>query len=62
MYIRNGYFSYIALNFVDTTALDHEIASDIRKNHRYHLIDVVPYGNFGGKPGTYIIWRLEPAS
>ncbi len=62
MYIKQGYFSYIALNFVDTVALDHTLAKDIRANHRYHLIDVVPYGESGGKPGTYIIWRLEPAS
>jgi hypothetical protein len=62
VYIKEGYFSYIALNFVDTTSLDHVIAADVRKNHRYRLIDVVPYGESGGKPGTYIIWRYEPAS
>src|ERR1700761_1234020 len=62
MYIKEGYFSYIALNFVDTASLDQTLAQDIRASHRYHLIDVVPYGNFGGKPGTYVIWRLEPAS
>ena len=62
VYIKQGYFSYIALNFVDTAALDQTLAKDIRANHRYHLIDVVPYGQFGGKPGTYIIWRYEPAS
>src|SRR6201996_3155222 len=62
MYIKNGYFSYIALNFVDTAALDQTLAQDIRLNHRYRLIEVVPYGESGGKPGTYIIWRYEPAS
>jgi hypothetical protein len=62
MYIKEGYFSYIALNFVDTAALDQTIAADVRKNHRYRLIDVVPYGESGGKPGTYIVWRYEPAS
>ena len=62
MYIKQGYFSLIALNFVDTTSLDHMIAADIRKNRHYHLIDVVPYGMTGPKPGTYIIWRYEPAS
>jgi hypothetical protein len=62
MYIKQGYFDYIALNFVDTTDLDHTLARDIRANHKYHLIDVVPYGQFGGKPGTYIIWRYERAS
>jgi hypothetical protein len=62
MYIKQGYFSYIALNFVDTAALDQTLAKDIRANHHYHLIDVVPYGESGGKPGTYIIWRYEAAS
>jgi Dolichyl-phosphate-mannose-protein mannosyltransferase len=62
MYIKDGYFSYIALNFVDTAVLDQTLAKDIRANHRYRLIEVVPYGESGGKPGTYIIWRYEPAS
>src|SRR6201996_7200133 len=62
VYIKQGHFSYIALNFVDTAALDQTLAQDIRASHRYRLIEVVPYGNFGGKPGTYVIWRLEPAS
>src|ERR1700760_2345619 len=62
VYIKQGYFSLIALNFVDTAALDQTLAQDIRASHRYRLIEVVPYGNFGGKPGTYVIWRLEPAS
>jgi hypothetical protein len=47
---------------VDTAALDQTLAKDIRANHHYHLIDVVPYGESGGKPGTYIIWRYERAS
>jgi hypothetical protein len=64
MYVKNGYFSLIALNFNDTTTLDHTIAADIKKNKRYQVIDVVPYGAgpAGPTPGTYIIWRLEPAS
>src|ERR1700761_2443526 len=62
MYIKEGYFSYIALNFVDTASLDQTLVQDIRANHRYRLIEVVPYGESGGKPGTYIIWRYEPAS
>jgi hypothetical protein len=62
MYIKQGYFSLIALNFVDTTSLDKVIAADIRKNRRYHIIDVVPYGLSGSTPGTYIVWRYEPAS
>jgi hypothetical protein len=64
MYVKNGYFSLIALNFIDTTTLDHTIAADIKKNKRYKVIDVVPYGvgPAGTTPGTYVIWRLEPAS
>jgi hypothetical protein len=54
-YIASGYFSVIALNFADTTALDHRIAADIRRNHHYRVIDVVPYG-----PGPYVIWKYQP--
>ena len=44
MYIAQGYFSLVALNFADTTPLDQSIAADLRRNHRYHIIHVVPYG------------------
>jgi len=54
-YITEGYFSLVALNFADTTALDHQLAADLRHNHRYHLIQVIPYGT-----GTYVLWRYEP--
>ena len=57
MYIAQGYFSLVALNFTDTKPLDQSIAADLRRNHRYHIIDVVPYGP---APGTYVIWRYEP--
>jgi hypothetical protein len=61
-FITHGYFSYVALNYADTTALDHQITADLRRNHRYHIIDVVPYGieipPIG--QGTYVIWRYEP--
>jgi hypothetical protein len=56
-FITEGYFSVIALNFADTTALDRKIAADVRHNHRYRLAQVIPYGT-----GTYVIWRYEPAS
>ena len=39
-----GYFSFVALNFADTTALDHAIATDLRHNPHYHIIQVIPYG------------------
>ena len=44
MYIREGYFSLIALNFADTTSLDHSIDADVKRNHHYRPIEVVPYG------------------
>jgi len=59
MYIAQGYFSLVALNFTDTKPLDQSIAADLRRNHRYQIIDVVPYGP---APGTYVIWRYEPPS
>jgi hypothetical protein len=54
-YVASGYFSLIALNFADTTALDHRIAADIRLSHHYRVAQVVPYG-----PGPYVIWRYQP--
>jgi len=55
-YITAGYFSLIALNFADTTALDHHLADELHRNPHYHTIAVIPYGPHG----TYIIWRYEP--
>jgi hypothetical protein len=62
MYIQLGYFSFIALNFADTTSLDESIAADIRRNRHYHAIQVVPYGAgpAGPAPGKYVIWQYEP--
>jgi hypothetical protein len=57
VFIQEGYFSLVALNFADTTALDKKIHADLMHNHRYHIIDVVPYGP---AHGTYVIWRYEP--
>jgi Dolichyl-phosphate-mannose-protein mannosyltransferase len=62
-YISQGYFSYVALNFADTTELDHQIRADLARNHHYHIVQVIPY-NPPGTPGTavtgtYVIWRYE---
>jgi Dolichyl-phosphate-mannose-protein mannosyltransferase len=64
MYIRQGYFSFIALNFADTTSLDKSIAADIHRNRHYHSIQVVPYGSGPAGPavGEYVIWQYEPKS
>lgn len=61
MYIREGYFSVIALNFSDTTSLDLALAKDISESHHYYKAQVVPYGieipPIG--QGTYVIWKHE---
>jgi hypothetical protein len=61
-YIATGYFSLVALNFTDTTPLDHQIASQLHRNPHYRTIAVVPYGTeippIG--QGTYVIYRYEP--
>jgi hypothetical protein len=64
MYIREGYFSLVALSFSDTVALDKSINADLKRNHRYHVIQIVPYGAGPAGPalGTYKIWRYEPPS
>lgn len=60
-YIAKGYFSYVALNFTDTSALDHGLATLLHRNPHYHTIQVVPYGTevppYG--LGTYVIWKYE---
>jgi hypothetical protein len=63
-YIANNYFSLVALSFSDTTALDHDINADLAHNHRYRVIEIVPYGvgPTGPTVGTYKIWELEPPS
>jgi Dolichyl-phosphate-mannose-protein mannosyltransferase len=62
-FITKGYFSFVALNFADTTGLDHQIDADLRRSHRYHIIDVVPYTTPSQHgQGTYVIWRYEPSS
>jgi Dolichyl-phosphate-mannose-protein mannosyltransferase len=63
-YIAEGYFSLVALNFTDTNGLDRQIAADLRRNHHYHVIQVVPYGMeippIG--QGSYVIWQYQPAT
>jgi len=60
-YIKEGYFSLVALNFTDTTGLDQQIVADLHRNRHYRLVEVVPYGieipPIG--QGTYNIWRYE---
>ena len=43
-YIARGYFSIVALNFTDITALDRAITADLRRNHHYRIVQVIPYG------------------
>ncbi len=61
MYIQEGYFSLVALNFADTTSLDQKIAADLNRNPHYHKIQVVPYGPGPAGPavGEYVIWQYE---
>jgi hypothetical protein len=58
-FITHRYFSYIALNYADTSALDRQISADLHHNRHYHIIDVVPYGTESSPvgQGTYVIWR-----
>jgi 4-amino-4-deoxy-L-arabinose transferase-like glycosyltransferase len=61
-FITHGYFSYIALNFADTTPLDLKLADQLHRDPHYHIIQVVPYG-IEVPPigqGTYVIWKHEP--
>jgi hypothetical protein len=61
-YIARGYFTLVALNFADTTALDHAIRAELSRHH-YQPVQVVPYG-IEVPPlgqGTYVIYRYEPA-
>ena len=62
-FITRGYFSLVALNFADTTALDDRLAAQLHQDPRYRIVDVVPYGTEtpAASHGTYVIWRYEPA-
>jgi 4-amino-4-deoxy-L-arabinose transferase-like glycosyltransferase len=59
-YISEGYFSLIALNFADTTSLDHSIAADIKHDHDYRKVELIPFGEGPRGPalGTYLIYEL----
>jgi hypothetical protein len=63
-HIARGYFSLIALNFTDTTGLDHQIAADLRRNPHYHVIQVVPYGMEipPAGQGSYVIWQYQAST
>jgi hypothetical protein len=60
--IAGNYFSLVALTFADTTSLDFRINADLKRNHNYKIIEIVPYGieipPIG--QGTYKIWKYEP--
>jgi Dolichyl-phosphate-mannose-protein mannosyltransferase len=60
--IASGYFGLIALNFADTTLLDHKLRADIIASGHYQKeVLVVPYGPRPGTDvfGTYIIWQRK---
>ncbi|MGO9161712.1 MAG: glycosyltransferase family 39 protein [Streptosporangiaceae bacterium] len=56
-YVTSGYFSYVALNYADTTTFDLELTHDLRRSHRYRVAQVIPYGP--GR-GTYVVYQLKP--
>jgi 4-amino-4-deoxy-L-arabinose transferase-like glycosyltransferase len=64
VWIARGYFSLVALNYSDTSALDKSIAADLRRNHHYQSVQIVPYGPGPAGPalGTYVIYQYERAS
>ena len=57
VFILQHYFSIVALNYADTTTLDHKITADLKADHHYHIVRVIPYGP---AHGTYIIWQYRP--
>jgi Dolichyl-phosphate-mannose-protein mannosyltransferase len=58
-FITHGYFSYVALNYTDTTALDYQITKDLRSSGHYRPVAVIPYGTESSPRGTFIVWRRE---
>jgi len=64
VWIARGYFSLVALNYSDTSTLDKSIAADLRRNHHYQSVQIVPYGPGPAGPalGTYVIYQYERAS
>jgi hypothetical protein len=63
-YIARGYFSLVALNFTDTTAVDRAITADLRRNHHYRIVQVIPYGTEVPPIGlgTYVVWQYQPGT
>jgi hypothetical protein len=57
-YISRRYFTLVALNYADTTSLDHAIRADLARAH-YGVAEVIPYAIHGTR-GTYIIYRQKP--
>jgi Dolichyl-phosphate-mannose-protein mannosyltransferase len=61
--IEHSYFELVALNYIDTTALDLKITADLKQSHHYCVIQVVPYGD-NVPPigvGDYVIWQYQQA-
>ena len=58
-FITHGYFSYVVLNYTDTTALDYQITKDLRGSGHYKRVAVIPYGTEISPHGTFIVWRRE---
>ena len=56
MYIPEGYFSLIALNFADTTSLDQSIVADLRRNRHYHID---PGRALRRRPGWSGAWQVR---
>ena len=67
-YISQGYFSYVALNFADTTTLDLQIRADLVHSPHYRIVQVIPYNppitgtniDPATLHGTYVVWRYKP--
>ena len=58
-FITHGYFTYVVLNYTDTTALDYQITKDLRSSGHYKRVAVIPYGTEISPRGTYVVWRRE---
>jgi 4-amino-4-deoxy-L-arabinose transferase-like glycosyltransferase len=58
-FITHGYFSYVVLNYTDTTTLDYQITDDLRSSGHYRRVAVIPYGTESSPRGTYIVWQRE---
>jgi hypothetical protein len=52
------------VTFTDTTTLDGAITADLRRNHHYRIVQVIPYGTEVPPIGlgTFVIWQYEPAA